>query len=288
MDFFTKQLEETKYGETITKTVLDIPKIVWTSIFAIIAIIILFWSFTIVSPWERGVVVTLGRVTWEVLWEGFHIKKPIIDDVVKMDVQIQKDEWSSSAASRDLQSVTATIAVNYALDPSKVTKIYQDLRKDYVTRIIYPSIQESVKSATSKFTADELITKREEVRTMIEESISIKLEKYGMIVSQVNIVNFEFSKAFDNAIEAKVTAEQEALRAENELKRVQFEAQQEIEKAKAMAEKTRLEVEALKQWSDIIEKIYAEAQLEAAKKWNGQLPTHMYGSAPLPLLNVGQ
>ena len=246
-------------------------------------------SYEIVEPGERGIVIRLGSVTGEVLDEGFHWKKPFVDEIVRMDVQIQKEEESSSAASSDLQSVTAKIAVNYSLDPSKVTKIYQEFRKDYVSRVIDPSIQESVKSATSKFTAEQLITKREDVRNAIDESIKNKLGVYGINVTQVNIVDFDFSPAFNNAIEAKVTAEQEALREKNNLEKVKFEQQQEIEKFKAQAEKSRLEVEALRQGGDeFIRKLNAEAYLEIAKNWNGVLPTHIYGSAPIPLLGDAQ
>ncbi|MBU1091721.1 prohibitin family protein, partial [Patescibacteria group bacterium] len=130
----------------------------------LIAIIILFGSFGTIGAGERGVLLQFGAVKDKIFDEGLYIKIPIIQDVVKIDVKIQKDEIPASASSKDLQIVTSKIALNYHLDPNSVNKIWQEIGKNYNTRIIAPSIQEAVKSVTAKFTAEELITKREEVK----------------------------------------------------------------------------------------------------------------------------
>jgi regulator of protease activity HflC (stomatin/prohibitin superfamily) len=250
-----------------------------------IALIIFFSSWTIVQTGYRGVVLRTGNVVG-VLEPGFHLKIPVLDEVINIETRTQKVEVTASAASKDLQTVTTSMALQFNVDPTKVEDVYTEYGTNYQVRIIDPAIQEAVKASTAKFNAEQLITDRSNVKAQVADLLKPRLLDQGILVSNVDIVNFEFSKEFDQAIEAKVTAEQQALKAENDLAKVQFEAQQAIEKAKADAEKTRLEAEALLQNSDLIRLRQAEAQLEAAKQWNGQLPTHMYGSAPLPLLDV--
>jgi regulator of protease activity HflC (stomatin/prohibitin superfamily) len=148
----------------------------------------------------------------------------------------------------------------------------------YVPKIIDPVIQEAVKSGMARFTAEELITKRPEVKEVIEGIMSETLNKRGIRVIDFNIVNFNFSAAFDNAIEAKVTAEQEALAAKNKLEQIKFEAQQAVESAKGRAEAIEIEAKALRNSPDILE-------LRAIEKWNGVLPQVTGESVPFVNLN---
>jgi regulator of protease activity HflC (stomatin/prohibitin superfamily) len=145
-----------------------------------------------------------------VLKEGLYFKWPLIETVKKMDVKIQKYEVDSSAASSDLQTVSSKVALNFHVDPNMVTSIYNNIGTDYQDRIIVPAVQESVKAATAKFTASELITKREEVRDAIKTILANKIGGDGIIIDELNITDFDFSDSFNSAIEAKVTAEQNA------------------------------------------------------------------------------
>ena len=211
---------------------------------------------------------------------------PFFERVKIISVRTEKIEVQSLAASQDLQDVTTIIALNFNIMPDRVAELYTDVKKDYQRRLIDPAIQDAVKASTAKFNAEELITKRAEVKTETEKLLKERLGEVNINVSEVSIVDFKFSPAFAQAIEKKVTAEQEALEQKNKLEQVKYEAQQKIETAKAEAEKTRLEVQALKMGSDIIEKIYAEAALEAAKKWNGVLPNNFVPGSTLPILNI--
>ena len=235
--------------------------------------------FAIVGPGERGVKVRLGAVQADdVLGEGLHFKVPVIDDVKIMNVKIQKQEASAAAASADLQTVESTVVLNYHVSPEQAARLYQEVGTGYRTQIIDPALQESVKSSTAKFTAEELITKREAVREEIKVALKNKLEVRGLVIDDFNIINFDFSTAFNRAIELKVTAEQEALAAENQLERIKFEAQQKIEASKGLAEAIRIEAEALESNSEILE-------LRALEKWDGVLPQVMSGDV-VPFVNV--
>lgn len=243
--------------------------------------VFLFFLLTpigIVGAGERGVVTTWGAVTGEVKGEGMYFRVPIAQSVEKMSVQTQKVEVPVGAASRDLQTVNTTVALNYRLDPNRVAGLYQNVRKEYDARLIAPTLQEGVKAITAQFTAEELITRRPEVRDNIRTFLGERLSENGIIVTDFNIVDFQFSAAFDEAIEAKVTAEQNALAAKNKLEQTKYEAEQTIEAARGKAEALRIEGQALQANQDLVE-------LRAIEKWNGSIP-HYWGGGALPFINV--
>jgi len=246
---------------------------------ALVGVFALFGSFGTVDTGSRGVVLRLQNPTGEIKEQGFYWKTPFLEDVIDMPVQILKEESEATAASKDLQDVTTKIALNYHLDPSKVGNIYQEVRKDYTVRIIQPAIQEAVKSATAKYTAEELITKRAEVRDAIVANIREKVTPRGILVDEVNIINFAFSGSFNAAIEKKVTAEQEALASKNQLEKVKYDAQQAIEKAKGEAESIRIQSQALTEQPQYLEKL-------AIEKWNGILPQYITDGAAMPFISV--
>jgi regulator of protease activity HflC (stomatin/prohibitin superfamily) len=249
-----------------------------------LAVLILFAIFTpfgIVGAGERGVLLRFGAVTGKVYNEGLYLKIPLIETVRITDVKIQKDEADVSAASKDLQTVTSKVALNYRVDPSQVAVVYQNIGTNYKIRLIDPFVQEAVKASTAKFTAEELITKRELVREDIKTTLKEKFIETGIVVEEFNIVDFQFSRSFNDAIEAKVTAEQNALAARNKLEQIKFEAEQAIASAKGKAEAQRIEGDALRQSPQVIE-------LRAIEKWDGKLPQYMTGTIPFVNLPSAQ
>ena len=236
-------------------------------------------SFEIISAGHRGIIVTLGEVQDTVLDEGFHWVSPLAD-VKEIDVKTQKVEATATAASKDLQTVTAVVAVNYHLDSKAVNHLFQEVGMDYDSKIIAPAIQEAVKAAASQFTAEELVTKRGEVADKIKLSLIDRLAKSYIVMENVSIVNFEFSKGFDQAIEKKVTAEQNALASKNKLEQVKYEAEQRIVQAKAEAEAIRIQAESVSQSGGA-----AYVDLKWVEKWNGALPTTMLGDDTALIMN---
>jgi regulator of protease activity HflC (stomatin/prohibitin superfamily) len=261
-------------------------KLVYWLVGGFVGLIVVLWlmPFTVVDAGERVVVTRWGKVV-RTLDPGVHWVTPIAESTETFDVRTQKEEVTASAASKDLQSVTAVIALNYNLDPENVGDIYQSLRKEYKTRVIDPAIQEAVKASTAKFTAEELITKREVVKEEMLGLLRVRLASEHIVASGVSIVDFDFSPDFNKAIELKVKAQQMALQAENDLKRIQFEAQQTIATANATAQSIRLQSDAANN-EKYIQLKQLEVQLEYAKKWDGVLPTSIYAGVPLPIMNV--
>ncbi len=222
-------------------------KIILHIFLGLLAVIVFFGSWGTVGAGQRGVLVQMGAVQDKVFDEGFYVKAPFFQKMVKVDVRIQKDEVDASAASKDLQIVTSRIALNYHLDPDSVNVLWQEVGKNYNSRIIAPAIQEKVKAVTAKFTAEELIGRREEVKEEIKISLTEALAVRGIMVDEFNIMNFDFSASFNTAIEAKVTAEQNALAAKNKLEQVKFEAEQRISQAKGEAEAIKIQAQAITQ-----------------------------------------
>lgn len=255
-------------------------KFIGLGIFALLVLLLIiniFKFFVVIDQGERGVLLEFGHAK-AVYEPGLHFQMPIVHRVVVFDVRTKKDQVEAGAASKDLQLVQTTIALNYHPDPAAVDKLYQEVGTEYESRVISPAIQESVKASTAKFTAEELITKRSLVKEDTRLNLVERLDNYHIIIDDFSIVDFSFSPEFDAAIEAKQTAVQDALKAENDLRRIEIEAKQKIETAKADAESIRIQAEALKQNKDLIE-------LKFVEKWNGVLPNYMLGNA-LPLLNM--
>ena len=192
----------------------------------IIVISVIAGMFTAVPAGHRGVVIRFGAVTGTILQEGLRTKLPFLDSVVLMGVRTEKYETGAASASRDLQDVRTTIALNWRLDPSKTAEIYRTLGQEYIVRIAAPAVQEVIKQVTARYNAEDLILKREIVRDEIAQSLAIRLMERGIITEAVSITEFQFSATFVAAIEAKVSAEQAVWEAKNKLLRVVVEAEQ--------------------------------------------------------------
>lgn len=241
----------------------------------------IFRPFKIIGAGERGITLRLGAVQSDVLGEGIHWRTPIIESIVAIDVQTQKEEVDAPSFSKDLQNVDTKIALNFHLDPQHVNKLWQEIGPDYTIRIIAPAIQESVKAATAQFTAEQLVSERPKVKDEILVVLKSRLAPRYITVDDFSIVNFTFSEAYEKAIEEKQVAQQNALKAENVLSRIKIEAEQTIATAKAQAESIRIQAQAVTQQGG---KDYV--QLTAIQRWDGKLPTQMIPGATVPFINL--
>jgi prohibitin 2 len=262
-----------------------IRRLVILAIVVIFLLIVVFSSFTTINSGSVGVVSVFGAVRDEPLYQGLHFITPFITTVSKMDTRTQKVEAACAAASKDLQTISTTIVVNYHVTESTAPKLYAGVGRDFENVIIVPAIQESVKAVIAQYSAEELITKRQLVSTGISDILSDKIGALGLVIDIFNITNLEFSDAFNAAIEAKQTAQQEALKAEQDLSRIKIEAQQKVVNATAQADATKAQADADAYAIEVIQKqlSQSEAYLEYQKiqKWNGELPMVQGDSSPI-------
>ncbi len=223
-----------------------------------------------------GVLAEWGEVHREPRTEGLHWRTWFKDHYVNMPLRVQKMEAKASASSKDLQVVTSIIALNYRLHSDHAVEVFQDIGKlDSVEQtIVAPALQEAVKASTAKYTAQELVTKREEVKKTIADYITATLDKSHLVVTELSIVDFKFDDKYQAAVEDKQVAEENAKKATNDLQRIEIEARQRVAKAQGMAEaalaKARAEAEAQ---TMLRETLTPEIlQLRAVEKWDGKMP----------------
>lgn len=227
------------------------------------AIFILGSSFRTIKSGQVGIRVRFGKVVSTQMNEGINFKIPLIERIVKMNIQVQKTEIETESSSKDLQLVNMKLAVNYKIDGKKATNLYKNVGIKYEDVILQPAIQESIKAVTSKYTAEELITKRNEVSVESMKELDNKVKKYGIIIDNFNITNFNFSEEFNKAIEEKQVAEQKVLTAKQELERAKVEAEKKVTIAEAEKTANDLKMQSL------TDNIIKEKMIE---KWNGELP----------------
>lgn len=257
---------------------MKIGSILFGGLLTVAALVIGLGSWGTIDTGNRGIVLNLGKATGEIKGEGFFWKTPIFESIKEVSVRTWKVQDETEAASKDLQQVNTTVALNISQSPSAVAAIYQQYGTNWDETFVDPALKESQKAVIARFTAEQLVTQREQVRGQIADLVRSKLEPKGFHVEAANIVNLRFSDSFNHAIEAKVTAEQNALAAQNKLAQVQFEAQQAAAEANGRALAITAESNALRSNPQIL-------QLRAIEKWDGKLPSIIGGGAT-PFINV--
>lgn len=254
-------------------------KIIGGVIAAAAVIIVALNSLTSVEAGHSGVVLTFGKVSEAVLSEGLHVKVPFIQQIIQIDNRVLKAEVDCSSASKDLQTVSSTIALNYRVRNEASARIYKEVGPSYESVIINPAIQECVKAVTAKYTAEQLITERQQISDQMKELLNEKISGYGLELEIFNIIAFEFTDEYNAAIEAKQTAQQNALKAEQDLQRIKVEAEQTVAQAQAEAEAYRLKSE------QITPQMIA---MEYIDKWDGKLPAVAGGDSSSMLIDISE
>jgi len=244
----------------------------------IIVGIIAMGSFTQIEYGHVGLYKTFGKLNSEVLPPGIHFKIPFIQSVIQVNTQVTKAETDTTASSKDLQPVSTHVAVNYSVNKESAYNLMNNIGGSFDTIIINPAVQEIVKEVTARYQAEDLIAKRDVVAGEISELLTARLAKYDLIVNEINIVDFKFSDAFNQSIEAKQVAQQQALKASNDLKRVEIEAKQKIAQAEAEAESLKLKKQEVT--PELIQLKQIEVQEKALEKWDGKLPSVTGGATP--------
>lgn len=249
-------------------------KVIVPILIAAAVVVLLFNCLTIVEAGHTGVVVTLGKVNEQVWQEGLHFKIPFIQEVVKIDNRITKLEVSTEAFSKDLQTVTTTLAINYRVDTAKSYSIYKNIGSAYETVLVVPAVNEVLKATTAVYTAEESVTNRTLVSNGLIDGLNEKLNEIGLYITDVNIIDFDFSDAYIAAIEEKQVAQQKLLKTETE-------KQTKITEAEAEAEAIKIRAEAEAEANRILSQSITPELVEYNKieRWNGELPRVTGGGA---------
>jgi len=252
--------------------------------FLLVIAVVAFESITIVPPGHVGVQVTLGKTNLDnVLTEGVTFVNPI-SSVRNVNVQLQRAELESqNAGTKDMQQVHTDIVVNYRLTASMVPTIYKEFGLNVADKVLAPAISESFKTVTGQYTSEELITKREEVSGKILERLGSKVAPFDITVSNISLVNFGFSKLYQDSIDAKMVATQTKLKAEQDLQRIEVEAKSRIAQAEGEAKAISIQAQAIQSNGGA-----QYVQLQWIEKWDGKMPNTVVNGSQGMMLNMGK
>ncbi len=250
--------------------VRDIKKIIIYGVIGLFVLITILSSFQTIRSGEVGLKVRFGKIVSKGLNEGLNLKIPYIEDIVVVNIKVQKIEITTESSSKDLQTIQTDIAVNYRIESNKASELYRTVGNSYESTILDPAIKESIKSTIAKFTAAEIITKRSEVSQKCMEELQEKVKKYGIVIDNFNITNLTFSPEYTKAIEEKQVAEQK------------------LEKAKLEAEAKLVEAEATKKANDLMKQSLTDNLIskQFIEKWDGKLPSTYAGENILGMFNL--
>jgi len=273
---------------------LSTGRITVTVVLIILVLVLLGGSFAVIETGYTGVVLTFGKASPVVLQEGIHLKIPFAQKIITINNRIIKTEVTTEAFSKDLQTVSTVIAVNYHVNKSASSQIYTEVGLGYEDVLITPAINEVLKAVTAKYTAQELVGSRGEVSILLDESLNSKLNDYGVYVDDLNIINWDFSEEYINAVEAKQVAEQNLIKTrteqQQELVVANTEAEKQVIAAQAEADKIKLLAEANAESNNIITASLNDMLIryETIQKWDGALPKVTGGSDTLIDIGLDQ
>jgi regulator of protease activity HflC (stomatin/prohibitin superfamily) len=270
-------------------------KLIGGGILALVVIIFIFKTVEIVDQTERGVLLRFGQIE-RVLEPGLNFVNPFTENVQRMDVSVKAVEINELSYSKDSQVVTVSAVINYQVNPVEVESVYEEVRRDIEVRYVLPRAKDALKNSIAKYTAQGLIENRSVLTSEFKTALQEQLADSGVSVHSVSLTNFDFDDAYETAVQNKQVQEQQALAQVNITKQEEEKKKQEILKAEALAEKTLLEAAALasQNGEKVVAKIYSEAALKAAEKWNGVGPQTIVtgsesGQIPLfPYLGIGK
>ena len=257
---------------------IAVGKIVGTIVLLVVLLVVISGSVVVVEAGQTGVVLTFGRVSPVVLQEGFHFKIPFAQTVVTINNRIVKTEVNTEAFSKDLQTVSTVIAVNYHINKSSSAELYKQVGLGYDDVLVIPAINEVLKAVTANYTAQQLVSSRGDVSILLDENLNAKLNAYGVIVDDLNIINWDFTEEYISAIEAKQVAEQNLIKTRTEQEQAlviaNTEAQKQVIAAKAEADKIKLLADATASSNMTIAESLSDILIryELLQKWDGQLP----------------
>lgn len=249
--------------------------------YGIVALVLIFSSFFTVPEGQKSLITTFGRASDNILSAGFHAKLPLIQSVKRFDVKTIRADYKTQTYTKDIQTATITVSYSYNLIANDIVATYKEYGNDWQQRILYPNLEQAVKSEVGTWNADTMVANRDKVAENILKSLQARMlsHNYPVAITNFQMINIDYSSQFEQAIEKKVVAEQKALEEANITKQAEQKAKQKVVSAKAEAESMRIRANALAQNPKLV-------SYEAVQKWDGKLPQIMAGNSSTPILDL--
>ncbi|MBQ3488784.1 MAG: prohibitin family protein [Clostridia bacterium] len=258
-------------------------KLVGLILVVILLVVFVSASYVVIPAGHTGVALTFGKVEDTVLQEGLHFKVPFVQKIAVMDNRIVKLDVNTEAFSKDLQTITTVVAVNYHVGKENSQTVYKNVGLNFEEVLITPAVNEVLKAVTAKYTAVELVSSRAEVSMLLDDGLNEKLNGYGIFINELNIINWDFSEEYINAVEAKQVAEQNLIKTRTEQEQALVIANTEAQKRVIAAEAEANEIKVLAEANAESNRILTESitdlliRYQTVAKWDGKLPTVMSG-----------
>ena len=258
-------------------------KLVGLILVVILLVVFVSASYVVIPAGHTGVALTFGKVEDTVLQEGLHFKVPFVQKIAVMDNRIVKLDVNTEAFSKDLQTITTVVAVNYHVGKENSQTVYKNVGLNFEEVLITPAVNEVLKAVTAKYTAVELVSSRAEVSMLLDDGLNEKLNNYGIFINELNIINWDFSEEYINAVEAKQVAEQNLIKTRTEQEQALVIANTEAQKRVSAAEAEANEIKVLAEANAESNRILTESitdlliRYQTVAKWDGKLPTVMSG-----------
>ena len=260
------------------------------ALIVIAAVALAVTSFMTIPEGYMGLKYELGRIVSADLTAGLHFQLPFFQQIETVDVREQVFELDTTAYTKDSQTVESiSLKLNYRLDQAKLLEIAKSVGIHNVeTSLIYPQINTILKNAIGNYHAEDLIQNRQGLQEAVEVSMSEAMEEYGVVVTSLSLVNIDFDDTFEDAVRAKVVAEQAALTAQNKTVEVEEESRQKVIQAEADAQSIRLTADAEAYSISVIQQQLASdpSYIDYLRimQWNGELPQVMGGDGVSPFV----
>jgi regulator of protease activity HflC (stomatin/prohibitin superfamily) len=267
----------------------------------LLGLVVALNSFTVVDTGFRGVKTTFGEVQGSALPEGLYFKIPVAQKIIEIDTRIQKWSGDTFAYTGDTQQAKVFFVLNYRLDPAEAATTYRDVGVDWAYKLVGQVVHENLKKEFGQFKAVDIVANRDKVARNIETSVTSILLKRGVVVSSFQLTNIDYTDQFEKAVEAKVVAQQDAIREQNRTVQIKEQATQKIETAKGDAEATvlsatakaeatvlnaRAEAESIQIRAKALEQNPKLVEWEAVKQWDGRMPQFVMGEGGMPLIQI--
>ena len=238
-------------------------------------------AFFIVPPGEVAIKTRLGSIV-DSYSEGLHFKLPFVESVTRFSIQIQRANIKTQAFSKDLQTMNVHLVVNHRIQKETAVSIFRNLGPNYVENIVDPAVQEVFKAIAARYSAERVISERNELVMEINKEVKERLTQKEIIVTDISVVDLDFTEQFLKAVEDKQVADQQAQMAGKLVEKAKRDAEQQIAKSRGEAEALRMQREQVT--PQLIELRKVDAQLKAIEKWNGVLPG--YVCAVVPFISI--
>lgn len=241
MKFSTENGGSKKEGDGNWKS-----KLVLIGLIVIVALILIFNSFSVVNEGFIGVKYRFGKIVNSNLTAGLNFHIPFIEEIRPVDIREQVYEVETDAYTSDTQTVDSLrLKLNYCYDGSQLPEIIRAIGVENVeTKLLVPNVAKISKDEIGKVKAEDLVQNRSTVQNAIYESLKETLDGQGIVVSAFAIENLSFDDAFEQSIQAKVIAAQDALKMQNKTAEKEEEAKQQVIAAQAKADSEKIQADA--------------------------------------------